>query len=53
MNRAIIISLTLLLISHGIQAQEFAIRADTQKLSFDLGEVQVIGQRSNPMTNTI
>jgi iron complex outermembrane receptor protein len=27
--------------------------ADTQKLAFDLGEVQVIGKRSNPLTNTI
>jgi iron complex outermembrane receptor protein len=53
MNRAIIISLTILLNSRGIQAQDFTIMADTQKLAFDLGEVQVIGKRSNPLTNTI
>lgn len=53
MNRAIVILLTILLNSHGIQAQDLTIRADTQNLAFDLGEVQVIGQRSNPLTNTL
>lgn len=53
MNRAAIISLIMLLNNHGIQAQDLSIMADTQNLAFDLGEVQVIGKRSNPLTNTL
>ncbi|KPL23232.1 MAG: hypothetical protein AMS23_06910 [Bacteroides sp. SM1_62] len=34
-------------------AQDVTIVADTQNLAFDLGEVQVIGQRSNPHTSTL
>ena len=53
MNRAAIISLIILFNSLGIHAQDLTIVADTQNLAFDLGEVQVIGHRSNPVTNTI
>jgi len=53
MYRTIIIALTIILNIRGVQAQDFTIVADTQNLVFDLGEVQVIGKRSNPLTNTI
>jgi len=53
MNRAIIISLVILLNSYGVQAQDLTFTADTQRLAFDLGEVQVIGQRISPLTSTI
>jgi iron complex outermembrane receptor protein len=53
MNRSSFISLIILFNSLGVQAQNLAIVADTQNLAFDLGEVQVIGQRSNPLTNIL
>jgi iron complex outermembrane receptor protein len=53
MKRAIIILLSALLYSYSIQAQDLIFAADTQRLAFDLGEVQVIGQKINPSESTI
>jgi iron complex outermembrane receptor protein len=53
MNRAVIISLNIFLISYGVQAQDLTNVADTLNLAFELGEVQVIGKRSNPQTNVL
>jgi iron complex outermembrane receptor protein len=53
MNRTAVISLIILFNGLGVQAQDLAIVADTQNLAFDLGEVQVIGQRNNPLTNIL
>lgn len=53
MNRTVIISLIILLNSQGFKAQDLTIVADTLNLAFDLGEVQVIGRRSNPQTNIL
>ncbi len=53
MNKAVIISLIILLNSYFILAQDLTIVEDTVDLAFDLGEVQVIGKRSNPQTNIL
>lgn len=53
MNRAIFILPILLLYNHICDAQHLSIVADTQNLAFDLGEVQIIGERSNPQNNSL
>jgi iron complex outermembrane receptor protein len=48
MSKPVIFSVVLLLFSQLLMAQDLAVVTDTTNLAFDLGEVQVIGKRSNP-----
>lgn len=53
MNRAIFIIPILFFWNHCFYAQETAFLADTHNLAFDLGEVQVIGKKSNPQYHSL